>query len=251
MSAELFTDAMNEISDKYINEAINYHCAAKRRPVIRWFGRSVAVACLAIVLCFGTVMAVSAEARAAVSGWVIQSINDWFGAELITSENRELIGKEIIDNIKPETSLGESFSATGKYENIIELSNVIDSIASDSIVLPDSVSEFEVVNNAIPEIIMTNGSMAIFYQNNYEGWNCKTGDTLSFSFEKYVSEVTPNQTIVVGYIRDGVLYDGVACTEIEEKFELEITEDGEYNIYVISATSDYLALKHGVIEIGK
>ena len=251
MNAELFTDAMSQISDKYIVETLNYHCKAKRRPTIIWFKRSAAVACLAIVLCFGTVMTVSVEARAAISGWVIQSINDWFGAELITPENKDLIGKEVIDNIKPEVSLGEGSVVSGKYENIIEASNVIDSVVSDGIVLPDSVSEFEVMNNIIPEIIMTNGSMAIFYQNDYEGWSCKAGDTLSFSFEKYVSEVTPNQTIVVGYIRDGVLYDGIAYKNLEDKFELAITEAGEYNIYVISATSDYLALKQGVIEINK
>lgn len=251
MNAELFTDAMSQISDKYIVETLNYPCKSKRRPTIIWFKRSAAVACLAIVLCFGTVMTVSVEARAAVSGWVIQSINDWFGAELITPENKDLIGKEVIDNIKPEVSLGEGFATSGKHENIIEASNVIDSVSADSIVLPDSVSEFKVTNNIIPEIIMTNGSMAIFYQNDYEGWSCKVGDTLSFSFEKYVSEVTPNQTIVVGYICDGVLYDGIAYKNLEDKFEFTITEAGEYNIYVISATSDYLALKQGVIEINK
>lgn len=251
MNVKDFSLAIGEIDNKYITEAHNYHCAAKRRPTILWFKRSVAVACLAVVLCFGTVMAVSAEARAAVSEWVIQSINDWFGAELITPENKGLIGKEVIDNIKPETSLGKDFAVSGIHENIIETSNVIDSVSSDSIVLPDSATEFAVTNNTIPEIIMTNGSMAIFYQNDFEGWNCKEGDTLLFSFEKYVSEVTPNQTIVVGYICDGVLYDGVAYKNIEDNFELAITESGEYNIYVISATSDYLALKQGVIEISK
>ena len=224
MTTKKFSHALGEIGDKYITEAASYHCEAKRRPAIIWFKRSAAVACLAIVLCFGTVMTVSAEARAAVSSWVIQSINDWFGAELITPENKDLIGKEVIDNIKPEVSLGEGSVVSGKHENIIEASNVIDSVASDSIVLPDSVSEFQVVNNTIPEIIMTNGSMALFYQNDYEGWNCKEGDTLLFSFEKYVSEVTPNQTIVVGYICDGVLYDGVAYKDIEDRFELAITE---------------------------
>lgn len=251
MTTKKFSHALGEIGDKYITEAASYHCEAKRRPMLIWFKRSVAVACLAIVLCFGTVMTVSVEARAAVAGWVIQSIDDWFGAELITPENKDLIGKEVIDNIKPGTSLGEGFAVSGIHENIIEVSNVIDSVASDSIVLPDSVSEFQVVNNTVPEIIMTNGSMALFYQNDYEGWNCKEGDTLLFSFEKYVSEVTPNQTIVVGYICDGVLYDGVAYKDIEDRFELAITESGEYNIYVISATSDYLALKHGLIEVSK
>ena len=39
--------------------------------------------------------------------------------------------------------------------------------------------------------------------------------------------------------------------DIEDRFELAITESGEYNIYVISDTSDYLALKHGLIEVSK
>ena len=51
-----------------------------------------------------------------------------------------------------------------------------------------------------PEIIMTNGSMAVFYVNNYKGWNCKEGDTLTFSFEKYKSETVQKQTFVIGYI---------------------------------------------------
>lgn len=249
MKKEEFFNIIGEIDEQKVVTAGMAINKKKSSPI--WFKRSIAAACLAIVLCIGTFMIVSVEARATVAGWVIQSINDWFGAELITPENKELIGKEVIDNIKPEVSFSEGSAVSGIHENIIETSNVIDNVASDSIVLPDSVSEFEVMNNTIPEIIMTNGSMAIFYQNDYEGWNCSAGDTLSFSFEKYVSEVTPNQTIVVGYIRDGVLHDGIACKKLEDRFELAITEAGEYNIYVISATSDYLALKQGVIEISK
>ena len=188
-------------------------------------------------------------ANATSIGRIIQSISDWFGAELITEDNRDLIGKEVIDAIKPEISLGENNGLSAIYEDIIEKSIVIDSVASECVVLPDSVSEFEVKNNAIPEIIMTNGSMAIFYQNSFRGWNCKAGDILSFSFEKYESEVISTQTLVVGYIRDGIMYDGTAFRKIDGKYELEIVESGEYNIYVISATSDYLALKQGAIEV--
>ena len=41
--------------------------------------------------------------------------------------------------------------------------------------LPLSVSEFKVENDTTPEIIMTNGSMAVFYLEDYAGWNCKAG----------------------------------------------------------------------------
>ncbi|RHQ89293.1 hypothetical protein DWX80_18605, partial [Ruminococcus sp. AF21-3] len=66
-------------------------------------------------------------------------------------------------------------------------------VANENIVLPSSISEFEVKNEVTPEIIMTNGSMAVFYVNNYKGWNCKEGDTLTFSFEKYKSETVQKQ----------------------------------------------------------
>lgn len=49
-----------------------------------------------------------------------------------------------------------------------------------------------------------------FYVNNYKGWNCKEGDTLTFSFEKYKSETVQKQTFVIGYIRDGIMYEGRA-----------------------------------------
>ena len=241
MKKEELYESMVNIEEEFIEEADVHRVI---RKMYTW-KRSAAVAVLAVsFLVFSGI-----AANATSIGRIIQSISDWFGAALITEDNRDLIGKEVIDAIKPEISLGENNGLSAIYEDIIERSIVIDSVAAESIVLPDSVSEFEVKNNTIPEIIMTNGSMAVFYQNAYGGWNCKTGDTLSFSFEKYESDVIPNQTLVVGFIRDGVMYDGAAFRFIDGKYELEIVESGEYNIYVISATSDYLAIKQGTIEV--
>ena len=130
MSAELFTDAMSQISDKYITEALNYHCAAKRRPVIRWFGRSVAAACLALVLCFGTVMAVSAEARAAVFGWVRQQYENFYeyffeGDAAVTSPAEYELGwvpegVTLVDNI--EMTGGEIYIYTDDKDTLIRFS---------------------------------------------------------------------------------------------------------------------------------
>lgn len=241
MKKEELYESMVNIAEEFVEEADIHRV---KRNNIPW-KRSAVAAVLAVSFLAFTGIA----ANATSIGRIIQSISDWFGAELITADNRDLIGTEVIDAIKPEISLGERNRLNTIYEDIIEKSRVIDSVASDSIILPDSVSEFEVINNAIPEIIMTNGSMAVFYQNSYGGWTCKAGDTLSFSFEKYESTVISTQNLVVGYIRDGIMYDGTAFRKIDGKYELEIVESGEYNIYVISATSDYLALKQGAIEI--
>lgn len=68
MSAELFSLAMSEISERYIEEALTYQVPAKRiraKPLLR----AALAACLAVVMVLGTAMAVSAEFREAVFGW--------------------------------------------------------------------------------------------------------------------------------------------------------------------------------------
>ncbi|MFR6593533.1 hypothetical protein [Catenibacterium sp.] len=106
-------------------------------------------------------------------------------------------------------------------------------------------------NDTTPEIIMTNGSMAVFYLEDYAGWNCKAGDILTFSFEKYESDAVSNQALVIGYIKDGVMYDGESFGSLSGSYELKVREGGEYNLYIISATSDYLTLKQGTINLSK
>lgn len=69
MSAQLFSLAMSEISDRYIEEAINYQVTKRRRKVKQLFRMAIA-ACLAIIMGLGTVLAISAEAREIVFGWV-------------------------------------------------------------------------------------------------------------------------------------------------------------------------------------
>ena len=70
MSEQLFSEAMSELSDKYITEAINYNGKQKNNNVFVLVKRTVAVASLIFVVGFGMLMAVSTEARAAVWGWV-------------------------------------------------------------------------------------------------------------------------------------------------------------------------------------
>ncbi len=61
-----------------------------------------------------------------------------------------------------------------------------------------------------------------------------------------------NQVLVIGYIKDGVMYDGESFGSLSGSYELKVREGGgEYNLYIISATSDYLTLKQGTINLSK
>lgn len=70
MNARMFMEAMEEIGTAYVEEAICYK--RKRRGSLSgsrlW--RTAAAACLAVLLLFGAVIAVSPQVRAAVLGWV-------------------------------------------------------------------------------------------------------------------------------------------------------------------------------------
>ena len=245
--------AMNEIDDKYILEAAqclehkntgrNYRLNRDKCLNNKWMTHIVA-AILIIVFVFTTGSIINATTH----GKIVQWITQLFGAEIVTRENRSLIGKEINDNSVPEVTYSGERCIKQIDKTPIDNSNIIKGVANENIVLPSSISEFEVKNEVTPEIIMTNGSMAVFYVNNYKGWNCKEGDTLTFSFEKYKSETVQKQTFVIGYIRDGIMYEGESMRNIVGSYTLTIKEDGEYNLYIISSTSDYLTIKQGIIN---
>lgn len=266
MNTDVFY-AMNDISDKYIietaacinerskNDAAAYgkinlfHCAASHNR-----GRISRIAIIAIVVM--TLFTMTGIAYAAVGEKVIEWFYNLFGAQLVTTANRELIGKEVIDHKMPEIiRSGETKTDNAGQNNLNEdhfadnlaECHIIDEFSSDHSILPASISEFEAIKGLTPEIIMTNGGMAVFYQGDYDGWNCKLGDILSFSFERYQSETASAQTLVIGYIRDGIVYEGKTFKELSGCYKLSVREEGKYNLYVINAASDYLTLKQSNI----
>ena len=79
MNAHTFSLALGEINDKYVNEAIAYHCEQKKHFSVlhKWLTR---VACLFLVLLLGgtAVLTFSVEARAAFFGWVRQQYEAFY-----------------------------------------------------------------------------------------------------------------------------------------------------------------------------
>ena len=68
MNAQLFTDAMSELNDKYVMEAVSYQ--RKSKPHFNTWLSKVACIFLAVLLTGSTVLTFSVEARAAFLGWV-------------------------------------------------------------------------------------------------------------------------------------------------------------------------------------
>lgn len=121
---------------------------------------------------------------------------------------------------------------------------------SDIGISSDSLYEVSVDRNGTtPEMICPNGTVAIFKTEDAGGWNCEEGDMLIFEFEKYPLESRSNQTLGIGYIYDGKMFEAETYqADISGTYQLNIESDGEYFIYVLGASSDPISLKNGVLK---
>ena len=131
--------AMNEIDDKYILEAAqclehkntgrNYRLNRDKCLNNKWMTHIVA-AILIIVFVFTTGSIINATTH----GKIVQWITQLFGAEIVTRENRSLIGKEINDNSVPEVTYSGERCIKQIDKNPIDNSNIIKGVANENIV---------------------------------------------------------------------------------------------------------------------
>lgn len=135
------------------------------------------------------------------------------------------------------------------YQIQIPQNKIIKELADDTILPPANITTIESINGISPEVSISNGNAIVFTQKNLTGWSCKTGDKINFKFEKYKSDVTTSQTMIIGYVLNGVLHSGEEFKELDGLYQLDIPEDGDYYIYIINAASDELTLKEGNINL--
>ena len=76
MSVELFADAMSELNEKYVMEAVSYQRKAK--PQFNTWLSKVACIFLAVLLTGSAVLTFSVEARAAFFGWVREQYDNFY-----------------------------------------------------------------------------------------------------------------------------------------------------------------------------
>ena len=164
MSEQLFTEAMSELSDKYITEAINYKGKQKEKNIFYYVKKYTAVASLILVVGLGTLIVASTEARATVWRWVKEVYSgEWhkFSMETDIKEAANLkyelgwIPEGIEFVTKFNIMGGESFIYTDEKELVIVFSYSTD---PEYIFYMDSVDNIkeEVTINGMPgEIFIT------------------------------------------------------------------------------------------------
>lgn len=183
--------------------------------------------------------------------------------ELITDYNRHLIGKEtsgdymIYRNGVYIDSNGIEYSPEelkNRTRNGLPENRIITKIMEENF-MPPSIFELETKEkNGVyisPEIITVNGSLNVLTDTNGSGWELKAGDSVEYEFEKYKSEVVENQNILIGYVKDGVLYPSQKFDQLKGNYNLTIEESGQYYFYIINASSDTIALKEGTLRLTK
>lgn len=158
MSEQLFSEAMGELSDKYITEAINYKGNQKKNSIFFWVKRSVAVASAILIIGFGMLMAVSTEARAAVWGWVSELYQENMYKIFFDGEAEETVGLKYELGWLPEGTVfvtkydvtgGESYIYTDETELLINFLYSSDPEAVYYLIANDAIKQ-EVTVNGLP-----------------------------------------------------------------------------------------------------
>ena len=126
MSVELFADAMSELNEKYVMEAVSYQRKAK--PQFNTWLSKVACIFLAVLLTGSAVLTFSVEARAAFFGWVREQVETYYmyffeGNAAVTEPAKYELGwmpENCIFVTSYETAGGEVYIYTDERDTLIQ-----------------------------------------------------------------------------------------------------------------------------------
>lgn len=126
MNAQLFTDAMSELNDKYVMEAVSYQ--RKSKPQFNTWLSKVACVFLAVLLTGSAVLTFSVEARAAFFGWVREQVETYYmyffeGNAAVTEPAKYELGwmpENCIFVTSYETAGGEVYVYTDERDTLIQ-----------------------------------------------------------------------------------------------------------------------------------
>jgi len=178
---------------------------------------------------------------------------------VVDDSNRSLIGTEIITKNYIIYKNGTYTNAEGEVIDLDKLRKAQEGIPENRIIneiqidnySPSSIIEV-IIDKAgknsysTPEIILVNNSACILTKEDGSGWILDKGDILEYNFQKYKSSVVNQQNLIIGYVKDGVMYPGESYyQQLKDTYALKAQDKGEYFIYLLSASSDYLTLKQG------
>lgn len=192
MTAQTFSDALGEISDKYIMEAITYEGKPTRRanhPIRYRIIRAAACLLLAALLSGCTILAFVPEARAAFTRWV----TEWYESHVVY----RFAGGSIPEDLPRYgiTELPEGFVETSRVQEgtliLCTYSGPDGGILYfDYMLMSDDIIEAVATNGIVPEPVIINGLAGDFYlsatasETNELIWFDQKADT-SFALSSY------------------------------------------------------------------
>ena len=128
MSVQLFADAMSELNEKYIMEAVSYQ--RKSKPQFNTWLSKVACAFLAVLLTGSAILTSSVEARAAFFGWVRERVETYYhyffeGEAAVDDPAKYELGwipENCVFVTSYETAGGEVYIYTDERDTLIQFS---------------------------------------------------------------------------------------------------------------------------------
>ena len=128
MSVQLFADAMSELNEKYIMEAVSYQRKAK--PQFNTWLSKVACVFLAVLLTGSAVLTFSVEARAAFFGWVREQVETYYHyffegevtVDALAKYELGWIPENCVFVTSYETAGGEVYIYTDERDTLIQFS---------------------------------------------------------------------------------------------------------------------------------
>ncbi len=204
--------------------------------------KAIIISFFAVILVFCCFIAWAAKTREESYLPLLEKMDD---------TNRGLIGKETIveGDVDNKSILDKVYMNMGAESAKTDL---VTKWENKNGISPSVIREVDVQDGITPELIGGNNAMGIFTKDDGSGWTLEKGDKLCWDFEKYPlnsgSEV--GQSLIIGYIKDGTLFDGkLFQSQLSETYEVEATEDGMYYIYFQCVSSDNISLKEGEIYV--
>ena len=166
-------------------------------------------------------------------------------SQVLTADNKKYIGKRIFLEID-ESNISKSPDDINEQvtEEAYEEKNILENKKLVKVEIKGDKDKFQV-----PGLILTPNSPLVFTLENDDGFNLNKGDTITFQFEKYPSEIIEEQSLLVGLIKDDKTIHSDIFKNISDNFEYEIGTSGVYYLFVENFSSDYLSLYDSEIQI--
>ncbi len=181
------------------------------------------------------------------------------GTQLVTEENRELIGESIQGTALVYDSEGnlinkedaESVSGLYDWENCPMIQQIEDETA-----IPSTFTVIPVKKRGtqyqIPEVMFTSEALVIFTKEDGSGWELSEGDEIQIHLEEYETKDFRVEEQMIGYklIHNGELKKAEDVREgLRQNCILSATEKGECYPCLIGRSSDITTLKNGTITV--